>query len=261
MEKRYIASFSGGKDSVATIILAKENKELLDTIIFSEVMFDKDVSEEFQEHIDFIRNQCKPLFESWGYKFEILRAEKTYMDCFNHIVTRGPRKGMRAGFPMAGKCSINRDCKLKPIKDYLKNQKEEIVQYIGIAADEPKRLKRLDGTNKISLLAKYGYTEELATELCKEYNLLSPIYNFARRGGCWFCPYARNEELKNFRNKHKEIWERFLELENEKELAGSIWNTLTKTTLAKKEEYFLLEEKQMTIFDFIKDKEEIYRRI
>ena len=50
MEKRYIASFSGGKDSVATIILAKENKELLDTIIFSEVMFDKDVSGELPEH-------------------------------------------------------------------------------------------------------------------------------------------------------------------------------------------------------------------
>ena len=37
----YYVAFSGGKDSMATIILAKENNEPLDTIIFSEVMFYK----------------------------------------------------------------------------------------------------------------------------------------------------------------------------------------------------------------------------
>ena len=62
---------------------------------------------------------------------------------------------------------------------------EEITQYVGIAIDEPKRLKRLDdgGKNKVSLLEKYGYTEEMAKNLCKKYGLLSPIYNFAPRGG------------------------------------------------------------------------------
>ena len=34
----YIASFSGGKDSAATIILAKEHGEPLNEIIFSEVI-------------------------------------------------------------------------------------------------------------------------------------------------------------------------------------------------------------------------------
>ena len=52
-------------------------------------------------------------------------------------------------------------------------KEHEITQYIGIAIDEPKRLERLDGINKISLLAKYGYTEQMAMELCKKYNLLS----------------------------------------------------------------------------------------
>ena len=35
---------------------------------------------------------------------------------------------------------------------------KKIIQYIGIAADEPRRLKRLDDTH-ISLLNKYHYTE------------------------------------------------------------------------------------------------------
>ena len=34
-------SFSGGKDSTATVILAHENNEPLDLILFCEVMFDE----------------------------------------------------------------------------------------------------------------------------------------------------------------------------------------------------------------------------
>ncbi len=253
--KEHIAFCSGGKDSLATIILAKENHEPLDTIIFSEVMFDENISGELPEHIEFINNRCKPLFESGGYRFEILRAEKTYMDCFNHVISRGPRQGLRAGFPMAGKCAINRDCKIKPIKTYLKDKSKEVIQYIGIAADEPKRLKRLEGTNKISLLAKYGYTEKMAMELCKKYNILSPIYEFSNRGGCWFCPFARNTELRHLRNNHKELWQKLLNLENEENIAGTKWNTLIKTSITEKEKMFLMEEAQVTIFDLIEGKE------
>ena len=62
------------------------------------------------------------------------------------------------GFPMVGKCDINK-LKLRPIHKYLKQfEGKNIIQYIGIAADEPRRLKRLDSTH-ISLLDKYHYTE------------------------------------------------------------------------------------------------------
>lgn len=50
----YICSCSGGKDSVATIILAHEKGYPLDEVIFSEVMFDENISGELPEHIDFI---------------------------------------------------------------------------------------------------------------------------------------------------------------------------------------------------------------
>lgn len=185
----YIASFSGGKDSTATIILAHEHNEPLDKIIFSEVMFDKNISGELPEHIDFILNKCKPLFEGWGYEVKILHSEYTYMDCFNHITTRSrkpERNGKRNGFPMAGRCIINDRCKIKPIKDFIKTKDpKQITQYLGIAIDEPKRLERLkdEKTIRISLLEKYRYTEKMAYELCEKYNLLSPTYDFTPRGG------------------------------------------------------------------------------
>lgn len=193
-EMQYIASFSGGKDSTASIILAHEHGEPLDLIIFCEVMFDQEISGELPEHIAFIKEKCVPLFNEWGYETKILHAEKTYMDCFNHVLEKSKypeRIGKRAGFPMAGKCWANRDLKLKPINDFLKSMNpEQITQYIGIAADEPKRLERLKGgkTRKVSLLEKYGYTEKMAFELCEKYGLLSPIYDFAPRGGAGSAP-------------------------------------------------------------------------
>ena len=249
---KYIASFSGGKDSTASIILAHEHKEPMDLIIFSEVMFDKKISGELPEYIDFIKNKCIPLFESWGYEVIILHAEKTYMDCFFHKTVRGKRIGAYKGFVMSGHCDVQRDCKLKPIKQFFKHMKDdEYVQYIGIAVDEPKRLERLRGTNKISLLEKYGYTEQMAFDLCKKYGLLSPIYDFAPRGGCWFCPNARDCELRHLRNHHRDLWDKLLKMEEMPNLIGNIWNTLTKTSIHQKEEQFMWEDNQFTIFDFI----------
>ena len=60
------------------------------------------------------------------------------------------------------------------------------VQYIGIAKGEQERLLRLAG-NRVSLLDKYNCTEEDAKQLCQRAGLLSPVYTFTTRGGCWFC--------------------------------------------------------------------------
>ena len=249
--KIYIASFSGGKDSLATIILAHENNEPLDEIIFSEVMFDKNISGEYPEQMDFIKNKCAPLFEKWGYKFTILHSDKTYMDIFYHINRKGNNIGAVRGFPMSGRCDINKSCKIKSIKDYFKN-KDNFIQYIGIAMDEPKRLERLHkGENKISLLEKYGYTEEMAMQKCKEYDLVSPIYSFAKRGGCWFCPNARMGELKYLYENHIDLMDKLIDMEKTENLAGYIWNTLTKTSMADIKERIELEKAQANIYDYM----------
>lgn len=253
---KYIASWSGGKDSTTSIILAHENHEPLDLIIFSEVMFDKNISGELPEHIDFIKNKCIPLFENWGYETKILHADLTYMDIFLRQPTRGKRfgTGMITGFPMSGKCQINKSVKVLPIKRFLKGFEEEFTQYIGIAVDEPIRLGRIaESTNKISLLQKYEYTEQMAFDLCKKYVLLSPIYDFTHRGGCWFCPNMRDCQLRHLRNNHRDLWDKLLELENMPNLIGCKWNLLTQTSIHDKEEQFMWEDRQMTIFDYIKE--------
>ena len=79
---KYIASCSGGKDSIATILLAREHNEPLDEIVYCEVMFDENISGELPEHRDFIYNVAIPKFEEWGYKITILRS-KTLMSIYS----------------------------------------------------------------------------------------------------------------------------------------------------------------------------------
>ena len=258
MKTKYIASCSGGKDSVATVILAHIHNEPLDLIVFSEVMFDENISGEYPEQIDFVKNVLFPKFNEWGYETKILHSNKTYLDCFHHVATKGKRKGRALGFPMVGRCKINSECKVKPIRDFYKNIKGEYKQYIGIAIDEKNRLNRMkNDERKISLLEKYGYTEQMAYDLCVEYDLLSPVYSFAKRGGCWFCPNARDKELIFLKKRHPDLWNKLLELEEVAYLndyIGDIWNTLTAKSIHDWDEYFETKEKlKIKLNNYLKD--------
>lgn len=212
---KYFACCSFGKDSLAQIIVAKEHGEPIDAVIYSEVMFTDKISGEFPEHRDFIYNVAIPkLKELYGLETIVLRADQTMWQDFHTVRVRGSTAGLLRGFPIPGLCNINRDCKIPPIRKFMANQTEKVIQYVGIAADEPKRLKRLEGTNKVSLLAKYGVTEQEATDICRRAGLLSPIYSIAGRNGCFFCPNASEKELRHLYFNHPEIWELLRELQD-----------------------------------------------
>ena len=208
----YIASCSFGKDSIATILLALEHDEPLDAVVFSEVMFDhsRNISGEIPEHIEWVYSVAIPRLAELGVKVDVVRSEKDYVTLFHTIIQSGTHKGMKRGWLMGGKCNANRDLKLQPIHRYYKQYRDRgIVQYVGIAADEPRRLARMHDKGyirKVSLLEKYGYTEADAWRKCEEYGLLSPIYETAHRGGCWFCPNCRIPVFVDLRKKHPELW-------------------------------------------------------
>lgn len=243
---------------MATIILAHENKETIDSIVFSEVMFDlkNNISGENPRHMKFIREKAIPLFESWGYAVEIVRADRDYLDFFHRVIEK-PRihsehKGMKFGFPAYGRCGVKRDLKLKPIEQYYRNIGEPVTKYVGIAVDEPKRLEALHKQkDQISLLEKYGYTEEMAKQKCMEYGLLSPCYELSKRGGCWFCLNAKLKEHEEIKKLYPEVWNRFLDLELEENIAYDKFNPFGKS-LHEIDEEIRWGEAQMNIFDFIK---------
>lgn len=131
------------------------------------------------------------------------------IDSFYRVLKKGSHIGCINGWPLCGRCCIQRDCKLPPIEAYRKGLDEAVVQYIGIAYDEQERLLRLDGA-KVSLLEKYQKTEADAVELCKRAGLYSPMYSFTNRGGCFFCPNAKRRELRHLYDHHPDLWARLL---------------------------------------------------
>lgn len=225
MEKKHILCISGGKDSMATAILALEHGEPLDLAVYCEVMFDKNISGEVPEHREFIYNKMIPFLERNGIQTHIVRGEKTYNDYFHTVIEKPIKnleiKGKKRGFPLSGRCAINRDCKTRPLQKFLKeNGFDDAIQYVGIATDEPKRLERLDRIQRVSLLEKYGYTEEMAAKLCKSHDLYSPAYKYSDRNGCWFCPNCCMEEFTEFKRRHPELWQRLLDLGKTENLAS-----------------------------------------
>lgn len=248
---KYIASCSFGKDSLATVLLAIKHGEPLDEVVYCEVMFDEKTSGEIPEHIDFIHEKAIPFLNREGIKVKVLRSKKTYLDYFFGVISRGERKGKIHGFPLCGKCAICRDCKLPPIKNYKKSLPAETVQYIGIAKDEQERLLRLENNN-ISLLDKYRIDENRAKEMCRKAGLLSPIYEFTDRNGCFFCMNAKEKELRHLYDYHPDLWSRMLELQKAPNKCTELFNrTMTFSQIDRE---FRMQDNQISIFDCLEDK-------
>lgn len=219
----YFCACSFGKDSIATVLLALQHNEPLDEVVFTEVMFDnkRGISGEEPEHIHWVKTHAVPLLEAMGVKVRIIPTQVDYLDYFNHIIKKSRKhpevNGKKRAFPIANRCGILRDCKLRTMKQYIKSLGQDYTQYVGIAEDETERLlrKQINDEHTVSLLKKYKYTEKMAYDLCKQYNLLSPTYQTSMRNGCWFCPNRTNKDLAIFKQQHPELWSELLILEHD----------------------------------------------
>ena len=83
-----------------------------------------------------------------------VKSKKDYIHFFRSAVGGGIKARFTA-FRLAG-CAINRECKIQPIHAYYKQFKDcEVVQYVGIAHDEKKRLARLKAIKFPCLISMY----------------------------------------------------------------------------------------------------------
>ena len=233
---KYIASCSFGKDSLAMIIKIKELGMPLDEVVYCDIRFDNNISGEMPKMAEFIPKAEKILKERFGIVVKHLTYKRTFKEQFYTKKERGKHIGDNYGFPYVIGAWCNSRLKIEPIKNYLKSQNEPVIQYVGIAYDEPKRYERLNHETHIAPLYDLKITEKEAIDICKKYDLLSPIYEDGFRGGCWFCPKQRLSQLKNLYNNYPKLWNILKEMEKDSR------NTFRpNTTLAELEERF--EEK------------------
>lgn len=233
---KYVASLSFGKDSMAMLIKIKELGLPLDEVIYVDIMFDDDTSGETPEMASFITKAEKILKEKFNVEVTHLRGV-TFKEQFYKIKQRGKHIGDNYGFPYTIGAWCNDRLKMQPIKEYMRKQKDQIIQYVGIAYDEPERYERLNHETHIAPLYDLKITEKEAMEICEKYDLLSPIYKTSFRGGCWFCPKQRLSQLKWLYQEHNDLWNTLRDMEKDS------FNTFKpNTTLKDLEERFKNDE-------------------
>lgn len=198
---KHIVSFSGGKDSTAMLLMMIEREMPIDDIIFCNVMATPNLGGEFPEMYAYIQK----IEDYIGRKISIVQAEISFEEQFYKEYQKGERAGQIYGYPFTtGFSWCNDRLKLKPLHKYQKRLGEHL-SYLGIAADETKRLARM-GKNTRAPLAEWGITEEMARTYLEERNLLNPLYDKFRRLGCWFCPKQCLESLRVLRREYPDYW-------------------------------------------------------
>lgn len=80
-----------------------------------------------------------------------------------------------------------------------------IVEYLGIAADEPERFGQLND-RKRAPLAEFGIEEGLCGLYCQYEGILAPSYETSCRDGCWMCHNQGVNQLRQLRKDYPELW-------------------------------------------------------
>ena len=242
-KQQYIASISYGKDSLAMLEVIKENNLPLDRIITCDIWATPTIRAEYPEEIEFRKKADKIIKERYGIEVEHIRAEKSFEEQLYTKFTRGKKVGKIYGYPNRVANWCNKALKVIPLDNV--TTKSNIV-YVGLAADEESRVKRLPH-NKIAPLYEYKITEEQAMKICEKLDLLNPIYSlFGRGGNCWFCCNANLNWLRCNYHYYPKYWELMKKWESDSE-NKRIWNI--NHTLEDYEKRFIAEEKGLVPMD------------
>lgn len=242
---KHIVNLSGGKDSTAMLLMMLERGMPVDYIVFADT--GKDFPQ-MLDHLDKLASYIKMHFPN-APAFTRLRSEKTFdYLMFDIVKTRGKNKG-KCGYGWAS--MLARWCtstlKTNVIDKFVASLGDDYTQYIGIAVDEPKRLR--ENPHMRYPLAEWNITEAAALQYCYERGFYwSGLYAHFDRVSCWCCPLKNLRELKTLWKHYPELW---AELRHMDERAFNCFRA--DYTVAQLEERFINEEKQAaaqaSIFD------------
>lgn len=243
----WVISWSGGKDSTATIILCHKYGIPIKKIIYVRMMYDESMPATLPIMTKFVDN-AKSIFEEWGYSVEEVKSIKSAQELMNKNYVRSKKYPERNGKPYGitafarGHCNFTKT-KTQTIEKLLCNDDFEMV---GYASDEKDRLHRLTET-KQSILKTLGVEEVETYGICEEFNLLSPLYGLGfYRDGCWFCPNAGVHQRQYLKDNHPELVE---EIHNSITMCDYDISSICKRNNWVKDYYKTKENNQISIFD------------
>ena len=204
----YILSLSYGKDSLACLGAIQALGWPLDRIVHAEVWATDTIPADLPPMVEFKAKADKIIKDRWGIKVEHIRSVTCYQSQFYCVFRKGKHKGEIYGWPTQCGPWCNSRLKASALN---KIKNTSAIQYIGIATDEPKRIKQHKPKENVLLpLEEIGWDEEYCWDWCERNGLLSPIYTDSARGGCWFCHNQGVDQLRLLRRNYPEYWQLML---------------------------------------------------
>lgn len=165
-------AYSGGKDSLATIIYClKHNIEF--EVVFCDTNWEHEIT---YDHIE----RTRVILEKKGIKFTVLKSEKFPNGFMEMVKYKGRFPSTKAKF-------CTEELKIKPMIDYLLTFDEDITVYQGIRADESNTRSKM---NKSDEYFRY-YVE------ARRYN---------KRGYAVYDSYRRNDILTYIENHTVDVF-------------------------------------------------------
>ena len=218
---QYILSLSYGKDSLACLEAIKLLGLPLDRIVHAECYATDTIPADLPPMVDFKAKADQIILDRYGIKVEHICATRevdrerervTYEKVFYRtLYSKKHQREQIYGFPCIKGAWCNSRLKMAAIRQTPKSDGvTNIVQYLGIASDEPERIERHTKPNVVLPLVLAGWDEAYCRQWCEENDLLSPIYSSSARGGCWFCHNQGVEQLRLLRHNYPELWKLLL---------------------------------------------------
>ena len=220
----FVCSCSFGKDSLAMLLRLLESGMPVDIILFNETGLD---FPEMEEHISKVEEYIKRYtdigitrlkpdhpFEYYFYDVLIHHRKKTK---FNERLGTESHNGFSWPGPKMRWCTDR--LKTRPRTKFLREYRNEynIIEYVGIAADEEYRLRRKinDRENKRYPLVDWGMTEADCLKYCYDRGFdWGGLYEKFSRVSCWCCPLQSLPELRVLYHEFPDLWQKLKEMDS-----------------------------------------------
>lgn len=180
----------------------------LDEVVFY------DTGMEFQAIYN-IRDKVKVMLDDLGIKYTELKPEYDFeWQMFEKPINVGKENFHLGHSWCGGACRWGTGEKLRSIAKHCKG----CVEYVGIAADEQKRLAKERKGTKVFPLAELGMTEQDCLAYCYSKGFCwnengVELYDILDRVSCWCCCNKNLKELKNIYLYLPEYWEKLKDLQ------------------------------------------------
>lgn len=211
---QYIARISHGKDSMKMLDVIVSRGLPLDRITTTDIWATDTIRGEHPKMVEFKDMADEYIWRKYRIEVEHLCAMRngekvTYEKLFYHTPKRkiaggGKKQGTILGFPTLWGPWCQK-LKTRFSGSPATRGGKNIVEYIGIAADEPKRFGQLS-ERKRAPLVEFGIEEGLCGLHCQYEGILAPSYETSCRDGCWMCHNQGVDQLRKLRRDYPELW-------------------------------------------------------